>query len=201
MRYAVKNKGCLVQAYELGAGREMERLLIEEGAIRREADGSYQLFSQEAANGEGQVARTGDFFKVDTVDGRRYPYPNKRDWFLERHTPLGGDRYEQRAVPVPIWTKDDPPCDAVDYLLRSGRLRIEPEDSAHYFNASLWGAPLSAAEDAVIVFHRLERNEDGTIRRLSFNFVERTVFERDYSLWEPEQFEDPDLPGERITAP
>ena len=183
MRYAVKNKGNLVRAYELGAGTEMERLLIEEGSIRREADGSsYRLFSQEAVNGEGQLARAGDFFKVDTVNGRHYPYPNRRDWFLERHIPLGGDRYEQRVVPVSIWTKDDPPCDAVDALLASGRLRIDPDDSGRYFNAVLWGTPLSAAEDAVIVFHKLERDKNGTIRQLSFNFVERQIFERDYTV-------------------
>lgn len=184
MRCAVKNKGNLVRAYELGAGTEMERLLIEEGAIRREADGSYRLFSQEAVNSEGQIAQKGDFFKVDTVDDRHYPYPNRRGWFLERHIPRGGDCYEQRVVPVPIWTKDDMPCDAVDFLLSSGKLRIDPEDRAHYFNAVLWGAPMSAAEDAVIVFHRLERNEDGMIRQLCFNFVEREIFDRDYTVCE-----------------
>ena len=41
MRYAVKNKGNLVRAYELGAGSEMEKLLIEEGSICMQADGSY----------------------------------------------------------------------------------------------------------------------------------------------------------------
>ncbi len=182
MRYAIKNKGKLVRAYELGTGTEMERLLIEEGAIRHEPDGSYRLFSQEAINGEGQTAQKGDFFKVDNVGGRHYPYPNKRDWFLERHIPLGGDCYEQRGFPVPIWTKDDPPCDAVDSLLRSGKLRIDPDDSGRYFNAVLWGAPLSAAEDAVIVFHRLERDENGSPVNISFNFVERSIFARDYTL-------------------
>lgn len=182
MRYAVKNKGNLIRAYELGTGSEMETLLIEESVICEEADGSFRLFSQEAVNGEGQFANKGDFFKVDNVDGRHYPYPNKRDWFLERHIPLGGDCYEQRVVPIPIWTKDDPPCDAVDYLLRSGRLRIDPEDRDHYFNAVLWGVPLSAAEDAVLVFHRLERREDRTISQLSFNFVERKTFDRDYTV-------------------
>ena len=161
MRHAIKNKGKLVRAYELGAGTEMERLLIAEAAIRCEPDGSYRLFSQEAANGEGQIAQKGDFFKVDTIGGRHYPYPNKRDWFLARHVSLGGDNYEQLVFPVSIWMKDDPPCDAVDVLLASRRLRIDPENKNSYFNAVLWGAPLSAAEDAVIVFHKLERDENG----------------------------------------
>ena len=185
MRYAIKNRGKPVRAYELGAGTEMERFLIEEGAIRREPGGSYRLFSQEAVNGEGQIAQKGDYFKVDTVDGRHYPYPNKRDWFLENHTPLGEDLYEQCVSPMPIWTKDDPSCDVIDCLLASGRLRLNPQDSERYYNAQLWGSPLCAAEDAVIVFHKLERNEDGTIRQLSFNFVERKIFERDYTVCEP----------------
>ena len=184
MRYAVKNKGNLVRAYELGAGSEMEKLLLKEGAICEETDGNYRLFSQEAVNGEGQLAQRGDFFKVDTVDGRHYPYPNRRDWFLENHTPLGDDLYEQHTSPMPIWTKDDPPCDVIDYLLTSGKLQINPLDSAHYFNAQLWGSPLSAAEDAVIVFHKLKQNEDGGITEVSFNFVERQIFERDYTVCE-----------------
>lgn len=182
MRRAIKNKGKLVRAYELGAGTEIERLLIEEGAIRRNPDGSYRLFSKEAVNGEGQFAQKGDFFKVDTVDGRHYPYPNRRDWFLARHIPLGGDKFEQRVFPVPIWTRDDPPCDAVEALLASGRLRIDPDSKDSYYNAVLWGAPLSAAKDAVIVFHRLERDENGSPVNISFNFVERSIFERDYTL-------------------
>ena len=182
MRYAVKNKGKFVRAYELGAGSEMEKLLIEEGAIREQADGSFRLFSQEAVNGEGQLADRGDFFKVDTVDGRHYPYPNRRDWFLENHTPLGEDLYEQRFSPMPIWTKDDPPCDVVDWLLASGRLRLNPQDSERYYNAVLWGSPLSAAEDAVIVFHKLKRDENGKPTNLSFNFVDRSIFEQDYTL-------------------
>lgn len=182
MRYAMKNKGKLVYAYELGAGTEMERQLIEEGAIRREDDGTYRLFSIEAVNGEGQLAQKGDFFKVETAEGRHYPYPNKRDWFLARHIPLGGDRYEQRVLPVPIWEKGDPPCDAVDALLADGRLRLDPEHRERYYNAEIWGAPLSASEDAVLVFHRLERAGDGSIRSIGFNFVERRIFERDYTV-------------------
>ena len=182
MRYAIKNRGKLVCAYELGTGTEMEHLLIEEGAIRREPDGSYRLFSQEAVNGKGQTAQKGDFFKVDTVDGRHYPYPNKRAWFLERHIPIGGDSYEQLALPIPIWMKGDPPYDAVDVLLADGRLRIDADSKDSYYNAMLWGASLSAAEDAVIVFHRLERDENGSPVNISFNFVERSIFARDYTL-------------------
>lgn len=66
-------------------------MLIEEGAIQRPPDGSYALFSQEAVNGQGQIAQAGDYFKVDTIDGRHFPYPNSREYFLSNHTHLGGD--------------------------------------------------------------------------------------------------------------
>ena len=62
MRYAVKSKKKIVKAYRLGAGSQMEAQLIREGAIRRREDGSYELFSQEAVNGRGEAARTGDYF-------------------------------------------------------------------------------------------------------------------------------------------
>ena len=53
MRYAVKanktNGGRkIVKAYCLGENSEMERQLIQEGAIRKHADGHYELFSLEA---------------------------------------------------------------------------------------------------------------------------------------------------------
>ena len=82
MRYAIKSKKKIVQAYPLGQGHPMETALIEEGAIRLLPDGSYALFSQEAVNGQGQIAYAGDYFKVDTIDGRHYPYPNDREFFL-----------------------------------------------------------------------------------------------------------------------
>ena len=95
--------------------------------------------------------------------------------------------YEQCVSPMPIWTKDDPPCDMVDDLVASGQLKIDPASKDHYFNAELWGAPLSAGEDAVLVFHRVERNEDGTIKSIGFNFVERQIFDRDYTICSPLQ--------------
>ena len=71
----------IVKAYCLGENSEMERQLIQEGAIRKHADGHYELFSLEAKDGQGQTAQPGDYFKVDTLDGKHYPYPNDRKFF------------------------------------------------------------------------------------------------------------------------
>ena len=73
MAYAVKEK-TRCRAWELGAGSDMEQELIRSGRIIAHSDGTYELFSQEAKEGRGQMAQAGDFFKADNQD---YPYPIK----------------------------------------------------------------------------------------------------------------------------
>ena len=181
MRHAEKKKR-VVLAYQLGAGTAMEEELIREGAIRRLADGSYALFSQEAMNGAGEIACAGDYFKVDVVNGKRFPYPNSREFFEANHRHLEGDSYEQRGRAVAVWQNGDAPCEEIDFLLHSGQLTLRPQDEARYFNAVLLGAPLSAAKDAVVVLNRVERNEQGSITDIAFSFVSRPDFERDFVL-------------------
>ncbi len=184
MKYAVKNKKKIVLAYPLGAGHPMEAMLIEEGAIRLLADGSYELFSQEAVNGHGQIAQAGDYFKVDTIDGRHFPYPNSREFFLSNHTHLSGDEYEQINKPLLIWQTCDEPSEEIRWLVDTGRLTLKPQDPAHFFNAFLWGADLSAAADATLVFYSVDRDASGAITEISFNFVAKPEFDASYSIVE-----------------
>ena len=182
MKYAVKNKRKLVEAYCLGRGSEMELRLIGLGRIRLLPDGAYELMSQESQNGAGQRAEAGDYFKVDEVDGVYYPYPNGRAYFLSNHTHLEGDTYEQKARPLAVWQWGDEPCDAIGYLLERGKLTLKPEDPERFFNAFLWGADLSAAQDATVVFYDIFRDAEGAITDVSFNFVVKDEFERSYTL-------------------
>ena len=168
MKYAVKSKKKIVKAYPLGAGHPMEAQLVEEGAIRRLPDGRYELFSQEAVNGHGEIACAGDYFKVDTVDGRHFPYPNSREYFVANHTHLGGDE----------------PLEEVRWLVDTGRLTLKPGDPSHFFNAFLWGADLSAAADATLIFYSVDRDADGAITDASFNFVAKHEFEAGYVIIE-----------------
>lgn len=184
MKYAVKSKKKIVKAYPLGVGHPMEVALIEEGAIRLLPDGSYELFSQEAVNGHGQIAQAGDYFKVDTIDGKHFPYPNGRDWFLENHVHLSGDEFEQVNKPLLIWQSADEPIEEIRWLVDTGRLTLKPEDPAHFFNAFLWGADLSAAADATLVFYSVDRDASGAIVDISFNFVAKPEFEACYSMVE-----------------
>lgn len=184
MKHAVKSKKKVVKAYPLGAGHPMEALLVEEGAIRRLSDGNYELFSQEAINGQGQIARAGDYFKVDTIDGRHYPYPNSREFFLDNHIHLTGDEYEQINKPLLIWQAGDELAEEIRWLVDTGRLTLKPQDPDHYFNAFLWGADLSAAADATLVCYGVDRDVAGTIMDISFNFVAKPEFEASYSIIE-----------------
>ena len=176
MKYAIKQQGKQVFAYELGAGSQLERELIHQGKIHREGE-RYALFSREAVNGQGQQALAGDFFKLD---GDGFPYPNDREWFFANHRPVGGDVYEQLPKPLEIWEAQDGEHPLVQWLVAEGRLRLRPEEPERFFNARLWGADLSAAWDAVLVFYGVERNEAGEIVDISFNFVAREEFRKTY---------------------
>jgi len=90
-KYVIKKTGKIVEAFELGLSSAMELKLIEECKIVRKGD-TYELFSQESQSGSGEIASAGDFFKVDKAG---YPYPNAREWFLENHRHVEGDKWEQ----------------------------------------------------------------------------------------------------------
>lgn len=182
MKYAIKNKRNIVRAYCLGEGSDMEQMLLRLDRIRLLPDGGYELMSQESKNGAGQRAEAGDYFKVDDVDGVYYPYPNSREYFLNNHTHVEGETYEQKARPLAIWQWGDGPCDAIDYLLEQGKLTLNHADPERFFNAFLWGADLSAARDATVVFYDILRDADGAVTDVSFNFVVKEEFDRSYTL-------------------
>lgn len=179
MKKARKKEGKTVHAYCLGAGSPMEQKMLEEGKIRVRDDGVYELFSQEAKGETGELAYPGDYFKIDSSS---FPYPNKKEWFEANHKHINGDDYMQFPKPVDIWEADMPMCEEIQYLLSTDRLHIKVEDTANYFSAFLWGAPLAAAKDAVIVFYSVDRDEDGKIRDVDFNFVARDEFEKTYTV-------------------
>lgn len=212
MKKARKKEGKTVQAYCLGAGSPMEQKMLEERKIRVRSDGGYEVFSQEVSAAlfseilnilyekeplsgdvlnslfelvmfpgkmQGEMAEEGDYFKVDSSG---FPYPNKKEWFEANHRHIDGDEYMQISKPVDIWEADMPMCEEIQYLLSTDRLHINVEDTANYFSAFLWGAPLAAAKDAVIVFYSVDRDEDGKIRDVDFNFVARDEFEKTYTV-------------------
>lgn len=178
MKYAVKLQGKQIEAYELGAGTPMEAQLIRKGTIVKRGTG-YLLFSREAVNGQGQKAKPGDFFKLD---GGGYPYPNERGWFLANHRHLEGNRYEQIPQPLAVWQVQDGEHDLIRWLTEQGRLCIREQEPERYFNAHLWGADLSAAKDAVVVFYGVKFGPGGEIADVDFNFVAWEEFRRTYAF-------------------
>lgn len=183
MRHAVKSK--IVKAYCLGENSEMEQQLLQEGTIRKREDGSYELFSREAVNGSGQIAHAGDYFKVDHVDGKNYPYPNAREYFLKNHRHISGDEYVQNGsgdTAYAIWQDGDESCEEIRFLLDTGRLTISPDTPDKYYNAFLWGTLLNAGRDATVVFYGVTRDSEGKITDIDFNLVARQFFEENYVL-------------------
>ena len=176
--YAIK-KNTKRQAWELGKGSDMEKQLIRTGKLVAREGGIYEVFTREATEGKGQIANAGDFFKVD---GDGYPSPCERSWFFANHKHVEGDWYEQVAKPLKIWRKDDPETEEIRFLIDSGALNIHSEDLNKYYSAFLWGTMETAASDAVIVLYSVDKNEEGKIEAISFNFVESDYFKANYKI-------------------
>ncbi|MCD7904530.1 MAG: hypothetical protein LUG24_02925 [Clostridiales bacterium] len=140
MRYAVKIPR-KIRAYRLGDKSKAELELIREGAIKPLSGERYELFSQEAVNGRGEIALKGDCFKVDTVEGRHFPYPNKKAYFEKHHRQLYEDYYETVNSPVGVWQFGDDMCNEVKFLLENGKMTINEQNEYGYFNAELWAPP------------------------------------------------------------
>ena len=183
MRQALKSKKRVVKAYQLGTNSTMEKKLIKEKRIILRDDGCYELFSQEAVHGTGEIAFAGDYFKVDNVDGKLFPYPNSKDWFEANHRHLQENKYEQFNKPLDIWQATDPINAEIQFLLNQKKLTINNNDEKHFFNAFLFGANLSAAKDATIVFYSITRNVQEQIVDIDFNFVSKLEFEENYEIY------------------
>ena len=182
----VQKTAVRIQAWQLGAGSAKETELINCGKIMIREDGSYELLSREATGEKGQIAKPGDYFKVDSGG---FPYPNDRDYFEKMHQHLQDDRYLQKTPVLPAWTAEEPQNEVIRFLLDHGLLRINEDDPEHYFSADLWGTVETAAKDAVIVIHDVDRNDENEIIHVTFNFVERDSFEKTYRVL-PEQLPD-----------
>jgi hypothetical protein len=85
--YAIK-KNTKRQAWEFGAGSDMEKRMLSSERIIKHPNGLYEVFSKEATEGKGQMAHTGDYFKVDEEG---FPSPCERDWFRKNHEHLEAD--------------------------------------------------------------------------------------------------------------
>lgn len=180
MAKVIKNAGKMVQAYQLGAGSSMEQQLISEGKIHRIDDSTFELFSQEVHTGTGEVAKAGDYFKVDNAG---FPYPNEKAWFETNHRQIDGDTYEQLPKPLEAWEATEPMTETVQWLVDNGKLDLDESSTEKFFGATLWGSYLTAAKDAVLVFYGVTRDEDGTITGVDFNFVARSEFEATYHYY------------------
>ena len=178
----IKNKGKVVHAYQLGRDHPVLNQLIAQGQIKKLEDGRYEVFSQEALNGEtehGQVAEKGDWIKID---GKGYPYPNKREYFEANHRYVEDDTYEQLPKPLQAWNVDCEMCDEVSFLIKKKGLKIDKDSYERYYSAHLWGTDEVANKDAWIIFYNIIYDQGGKIKDVEFNFAEKTEFDRTYSI-------------------
>ncbi|MFQ9514724.1 MAG: hypothetical protein ACLRZ9_02745 [Eubacterium sp.] len=177
MKKIIKKQGKTVKAYRLGDNTEVEKNLIGNGKIRKKSDGNYEIFSREAVNGTGEIAKIGDYFKVDS---KGHPYPNAKEFFEENHEQLSEDEYIQKPQPMDVWSADMEMCPEIEFLIKNKGLKLSPECPEKYFGAPLWGSYLNAAKDAYLVFYEITRDENGNIADADFNFVARDEYEKLY---------------------
>lgn len=170
-----KKTGKQVEAYQLGKDSAKEKDMIGSGRIRPLDDGSYEVFSQEAVNGKGEHAQVGDYFKIDNAG---FPYPNSKEYFEREHRKIGEDLYEQIPKELQAWSLKEGETPEIRFLKENRGLVI----SEDHMEAPLWGSILSADPDAVIVYYSVQKNLEGEIQDIDFNFVARNEFEKTYDV-------------------
>ena len=173
----IKKEAKRVSAYRLGTESSAIDFLIARGLVKRRKDGNYEVFSRESMDGSGQIAKPGDYIKVDSEG---YPYPNEETFFLQNHRQISDDVYEQFPKPLEAWSVEEPENDVIRFLKENKGLAFDAKTPEHLFSAPLWGTIESAAQDAVIVFYRVERDVTGKIIDVDYNFVARSEFTKSY---------------------
>ena len=165
-------------AFQLGTPCARAQKLMNAQLLLPLPEGLWEVRTREAAL-QGEIAKTGDYIKLDSIG---MPYPVEKEWFEANHRHLRDEEYEQIPKPLRFWQEGDLLWEEVAFLLVFDKITLDPEHQDRYYNAVLWGAPLSAPRDAVIVVYGVDRDEQGHIRDVDFNFVDREVFERDYTI-------------------
>ncbi len=181
MYKVIKNKGKLIKAYQLGSDNAVIKELIQNGKIYDLGDGRYEIYSQEAVKGGvgGEKAMAGDWIKLDSVDN---PYPNDKEYFEENHRHIEGDIFEQCPKLLPAWDEKLEMCPEITFLVEKKGLVIDQESSERRYTAKLWGTTEVAAEDAMLVFYSIYYDETGNVVDCDWNFVERSEFDRNYTM-------------------
>ncbi|MBR3299305.1 MAG: nucleotide-binding protein [Clostridia bacterium] len=177
----IKKQGKIVNAYRLGSESEVMNKLIEEGKLIPRKNGTYEVMSQESDNGSGQVAREGDYVKIDSTGS---PYPNDAAFFNANHRHIEGDTYEQIPKPLLAWTVDEHITEEISFLIAHKGLVLNDKSPDKYFTAPLWGTIEASPRDSVLVFYSVSRNDAGEIIDADFNFVARAEFEKTYTVLE-----------------
>ena len=154
---------------------------MEYGKICDLGDGRYEIHSQEAVNGAvgGEMATVGDWIKVDS---KGCPYPNDRAYFEANHRHIDGDTFEQLSKPLQAWDAKLEMCPEVAFLVEKKGLIIDEASTDRRYTAQLWGTTEVAAEDAMIVFYSISYDEAGSVTDADWNFVERSEFDKTYSV-------------------
>lgn len=177
----IKNKGKIVQAYQLGSDCSVVKELIASNKITVLEDGKFEIHSLETINGNagGEIATAGDWIKVD---GGGYPYPNEKEFFEANHRHIEGDTFEQIPKLLRAWDSECERCPEIDFLIKQKGLQIDDASFDRHYIAELWGTQEVAAADAVIVFYSITYDEAGTVVDADWNFVARDEFDRTYSI-------------------
>ena len=104
MRLVIKKQGKIVKAYRLNDESVMIKELISKKLIQKLSDDEYEIFSLEAKNGKGEIAKKGDYIKLSSTGE---PYPNDAGFFEANHRHISEDDYEQIPKPLKAWTAED----------------------------------------------------------------------------------------------
>ena len=189
-RYVKNRESRLCKAFCLGDGSLLEKSYIKKGMIMPTGSNRYEIFTKETKE-HGEEAMAGDYVKIG-CEGEIYP--NKREYFLKNHKKVesepSGELFEQKEsiVWVAFWedfevlTEKLP--EELKFLIERKGLKVNTGNEESYYEADIWGTHCYAKKDAALVIHRMERNDEGILTGVGFQFVEKGIFENSYEKYD-----------------
>lgn len=171
----VIKKALPMPAFPLGTDCPLARQLTQAGLLLPLPEGYWRVTTRET-RGEGELAKTGDYIKLDSTG---MPYPTEKAWFEANHTRTAEGMYLQTPLPRKAWHAPEPVCPEIRFLLEQKLLHWDPQQG---FGAQLWGTWQTAAPDAVVVLDGVETGSTGEIRGVEFHFVAAEEFVLTYDI-------------------
>ena len=184
-----KMEGILVHAFCLGKDDELLQSYFDEGRIIKNDNEKYVINMNEGKGSE--ICESGSYIIIDKEDNL---YPTDPLYFKTTHKRKRDHEYIQISKQFWAWMHGEPDSEEIDFLKNYKKLVVNKNSISEYYSAPLWGTVKTADRDSILIFYNVQRDDEGVITDIDYNFVSRDEFYNVYRIiTKPEGETDTDI--------